>query len=171
MGGTTCIWWTISLWCIATYTRLRFNRCALRSKVHHIQVDFIYFINHATYFRLRRSKIRVILGDHDQFITSESQAIMRAVSAIIRHRNFDSNTYNHDIALLKLRKPVTFSKTIKPVCLPTDNDDPAGEWIYFSFKNKLILKTIWWFKRQNRNCCWLGKNIWRWCATRYCSTC
>lgn len=52
---------------------------------------------------------------------------MRAVSAIIRHRNFDSNTYNHDIALLKLRKPVTFTKTIKPVCLPTDNDDPAGE--------------------------------------------
>lgn len=92
-----------------------------------IHVDFIYFINHAKYFRLRRSKIRVILGDHDQFITSETQAIMRAVSAIIRHRNFDSNTYNHDIALLKLRKPVTFTKTIKPVCLPTDNDDPAGE--------------------------------------------
>jgi len=77
--------------------------------------------------RLRRSKIRVILGDHDQFITSETQAIMRAVSAIIRHRNFDSNTYNHDIALLKLRKPVTFTKTIKPVCLPTENDDPAGK--------------------------------------------
>ncbi len=58
---------------------------------------------------------------------------MRAVSAIIRHRNFDSNTYNHDIALLKLRKPVTFTKTIKPVCLPTDNDDPAGETFDFNF--------------------------------------
>lgn len=84
------------------------------------------------YFRLRRSKIRVILGDHDQFITTETQAIMRAVSAIIRHRNFDSNTYNHDIALLKLRKPVTFSKTIKPVCLPRDNDDPAGDNAQFN---------------------------------------
>lgn len=114
------------MWRIATNTRLRSNSRTLCAKVHHIHVDFIYFINHAKYFRLRRSKIRVILGDHDQFITSETQAIMRAVSAIIRHRNFDSNTYNHDIALLKLRKPVTFSKTIKPVCLPTDNDDPAG---------------------------------------------
>ena len=51
---------------------------------------------------------------------------MRAVSAIIRHRNFDSNSYNHDIALLRLRKPVTFTKTIRPVCLPKETKDPAG---------------------------------------------
>lgn len=68
--------------------------------------------------RLKRSKIRVILGDHDQFMTSEAPAKMRMVSAIIRHRNFDANSYNHDIALLKLRKPVEFSKNIRPVCLP-----------------------------------------------------
>lgn len=77
-------------------------------------------------FRLRRSKIRIILGDHDQFITTESQAKMRAVSAIIRHRNFDSNTYNHDIALLKLRKTVEFTKNIRPVCLPSSELDPSG---------------------------------------------
>lgn len=51
---------------------------------------------------------------------------MRAVKAIIRHRNFDSNSYNHDIALLRLRKPVVFNKTIRPVCLPKENFDPAG---------------------------------------------
>ncbi|XP_058812771.1 serine protease 1 [Topomyia yanbarensis] len=77
--------------------------------------------------RLKRQKIRVILGDHDQFITSETQAIQRAVTAIIRHRSFDQNSYNHDIALLKLRKPVEFSKTIKPVCLPKDRTDFAGK--------------------------------------------
>lgn len=76
--------------------------------------------------RLKRSKIRIILGDHDQTITTDSEAKMRAVSAIIRHRNFDSNTYNHDIALLRLRKPVTFTKNIMPVCLPQDNADPSG---------------------------------------------
>lgn len=52
---------------------------------------------------------------------------MRAVSAIIKHRNFDGNTYNHDIALLKLRKPVTFTKNIMPVCLPADESDPSGK--------------------------------------------
>jgi hypothetical protein len=32
-----------------------------------------------------------------QFVTTETTAIQRAVSAVIRHRNFDQNTYNHDI--------------------------------------------------------------------------
>uniref|UniRef100_T1IDF5 Peptidase S1 domain-containing protein n=1 Tax=Rhodnius prolixus TaxID=13249 RepID=T1IDF5_RHOPR len=68
--------------------------------------------------RLKRSKIRVILGDHDQYVTTDAPAVMRAVSSVIRHRNFDLESYNHDIALLKLRKPVQFSKNISPVCLP-----------------------------------------------------
>lgn len=77
--------------------------------------------------RLKRSKIRVVLGDHDQFVTTETEAIQRAVSAIIRHRNFDQNTYNHDIALLRLRKPVLFAKGIQPICLPRESIDPSGK--------------------------------------------
>lgn len=77
--------------------------------------------------KLKRSKIRVILGDHDQTITTESAAIMRAVTAIVRHRNFDADSYNNDIALLKLRKPVNFSRIIKPVCLPPPSIDPSGK--------------------------------------------
>lgn len=76
--------------------------------------------------KLRRSKIRIIFGDHDQEITSESRAIQRAVTAVIKHKNFDPDTYNNDIALLRLRKPIIFSKIIKPVCLPRYNYDPAG---------------------------------------------
>ncbi|XP_017478065.1 PREDICTED: trypsin-1 isoform X2 [Rhagoletis zephyria] len=76
--------------------------------------------------KLRKSKIRIIFGDHDQHITSESNAIQRAVIAIIKHRNFDPDSYNNDIALLKLRKPMMFSKIIKPVCLPRYNYNPAG---------------------------------------------
>ncbi|XP_044019325.1 transmembrane protease serine 9-like [Aphidius gifuensis] len=77
--------------------------------------------------RLQRSKIRIVLGDHDQYVNNEAVAVMRAVSAIIRHRNFDMNSYNHDVALLKLKKPVKFTKTIKPVCLPQSEIDPAGK--------------------------------------------
>lgn len=77
-------------------------------------------------FRLKRSKIRVILGDHDQTVINDSESVMRAVSSIVRHRHFDVNSYNHDIALLKLRKPVVFSKTVRPVCLP-----PEG--MYFKY--------------------------------------
>ncbi|KAM3966963.1 trypsin-1 [Aphomia sociella] len=77
--------------------------------------------------KLKKSKIRVILGDHDQSITSESPAIMRAVVQVVRHRGFDADTYNNDIALLRLRKPVNFSRIIKPVCLPSAGIDPAGK--------------------------------------------
>lgn len=77
--------------------------------------------------RLKRSKIRIILGDHDQTVISDADAKMRAVSAVIKHRYFDANTYNHDIALLKLRKPIQFTKNIMPVCLPQDDFDPAGK--------------------------------------------
>ncbi|KYN07911.1 Trypsin-1 [Cyphomyrmex costatus] len=52
---------------------------------------------------------------------------MRAVSVVIRHRNFDMNSYNHDVALLKLRKSVKFSKKIRPICLPQPGTDPAGK--------------------------------------------
>ncbi|KAG7211725.1 hypothetical protein KM043_010971 [Ampulex compressa] len=77
--------------------------------------------------RLKRSKIRVILGDYDQYVNTDGVAVMRAVSSVIRHRNFDVNSYNHDVALLKLRKSVKFSKTIRPICLPQTASDPAGK--------------------------------------------
>ncbi|KAF5295126.1 hypothetical protein FQA39_LY13277 [Lamprigera yunnana] len=77
--------------------------------------------------RLKRTKIRVILGDHDQTTMTDAPAKMRAVSAIIKNRNFDADSYNHDIALLRLRKPVVFSKNIKPICVPRVSDDPAGK--------------------------------------------
>lgn len=71
---------------------------------------------------MKKSKIRVILGDHDASTNNEVPAMMRAVSAVIRHKNFDTDTYNHDIALLKLRKPVVFTKQIRPICLPKVSD-------------------------------------------------
>lgn len=76
--------------------------------------------------RLKRSRIRIVLGDHDQYVNTDGHTIMRAVSAVIRHRNFDMNSYNHDVALLKLRKSVKFTKTIRPVCLPQKGKEPTG---------------------------------------------
>lgn len=107
------------------------------------------------FYRLKRSRIRVILGDHNQFIATESQAIMRAVSAIIRHRNFDAESYNHDIALLRMRKPVSFSKIIKPVCLPKIGECLLCVFLFahspltylamsFQVLNQLERTELWW---------------------------
>ncbi|XP_034034844.1 transmembrane protease serine 2 [Thalassophryne amazonica] len=54
------------------------------------------------------------------------------VDKIIIHENFDRNTLNNDIALLKLAKALTFTEKIKPVCLPNVGVDlSAGKqaWI------------------------------------------
>ncbi|KAJ0063954.1 hypothetical protein NL108_014468, partial [Boleophthalmus pectinirostris] len=41
------------------------------------------------------------------------------VAVIILSENYDSNTNDQDIALLKLATPVEFSDTVHPACLPT----------------------------------------------------
>ena len=98
--------------------------------------------------RLKRSKIKIILGDHDQYVTTDGVAVMRAVGAVIRHRNFDMDSYNHDIALLRLRKPVTFSKTIKPVCLPQPGKKLKIYRLSFFVRTKKYLVTI----ESKKNC-------------------
>ncbi|XP_028839290.1 transmembrane protease serine 13b [Denticeps clupeoides] len=40
------------------------------------------------------------------------------VKQIITHENYNPETHENDIALLKLNSPVQYSDTIKPVCLP-----------------------------------------------------
>ncbi|KAM4545908.1 transmembrane protease serine 2 [Odontesthes bonariensis] len=41
-----------------------------------------------------------------------------AVERIINHEKYDSDGSDNDIALLKLREPLTFSTRVRPVCLP-----------------------------------------------------
>lgn len=42
----------------------------------------------------------------------------KIIHKIIPHEKYNPTTSSNDIALLKLRTPLTFSSTIKPVCLP-----------------------------------------------------
>lgn len=63
----------------------------------------------------------MILGDHNQSSTSDGETVTRMVSSIVRHRNFDVNSYNHDVALLRLRKAVSFNKSVRPICLPSES--------------------------------------------------
>ncbi|XP_075045727.1 transmembrane protease serine 5 [Mixophyes fleayi] len=55
-----------------------------------------------------------------------------AVEKIIYHQKYDDRTHDYDIALMKLEKPLNYSDSIRPVCLPQyDQDLPAGSecWI------------------------------------------
>ncbi|XP_076154262.1 serine protease 27-like isoform X1 [Alosa pseudoharengus] len=48
-------------------------------------------------------------------------AVSRDVAVIILHPNWDRNTFNHNMALVRLSSPVSFTSYIRPVCL-ADND-------------------------------------------------
>ncbi|XP_072282341.1 transmembrane protease serine 5 isoform X4 [Pyxicephalus adspersus] len=55
------------------------------------------------------------------------KASVSAVEKIIYHQKYDDRSHDYDIALMKLEKPLNYSDSIRPVCLPQyDQDLPAG---------------------------------------------
>ena len=70
------------------------------------------------------AELRVVVGLHrlDQAAT---QGETRGVSQIITHPNYNSNTYNHDMALLKLSQPSTITP-VKPVFSNETSFNAAG---------------------------------------------
>ncbi|XP_066556738.1 prothrombin [Amia ocellicauda] len=64
--------------------------------------------------------ILVRLGKHSAVEYEENQEKIVALDKIIIHPNYNwKENLNRDIALLHMRKPVTFTNHISPVCLPT----------------------------------------------------
>ena len=49
----------------------------------------------------------------------EQGTVLSTVSRMFSHPQYDSRTDVADIALLKLSSPVTFTDTIRPICLPS----------------------------------------------------
>ncbi|TRY94900.1 hypothetical protein DNTS_023642 [Danionella cerebrum] len=65
------------------------------------------------------------LGLHKQ--RDKQIVTKRALKQIIPHPSYNPYTYDFDIALMELESPITYSETIRPVCLPTATDTyPTG---------------------------------------------
>lgn len=76
--------------------------------------DFIFF------------SIKVLLGEHN-VQQSYDGAFKAGVTKITVHPDYNSNTMDHDFALVRLAQPVQFSSSVRPVCLPQNNyDDYIG---------------------------------------------
>ena len=78
-------------------------------------------------------EIRVVLGEHDNSISGEETIprLVREVSKIISHPDYDAVTYNNDIALIKVAQPIDLS-VYTPACLPVDGESFVGQnaWVY-----------------------------------------
>uniref|UniRef100_A0A182LYV2 Vitamin K-dependent protein C n=1 Tax=Anopheles culicifacies TaxID=139723 RepID=A0A182LYV2_9DIPT len=58
---------------------------------------------------------RVYLGGHN---IAKDYTELRRVKRIMDHEDFDIFTFNNDLALLELDKPLRYGPTIQPACLP-----------------------------------------------------
>ena len=60
--------------------------------------------------------------------------IVSDVSMIIRHERYTGyGSYDHDITLIKLKKPVVYGQLIKPACLPAPmKQEKDGQMCYIT---------------------------------------
>ncbi|XP_076314877.1 uncharacterized protein LOC143227305 [Tachypleus tridentatus] len=81
----------------------------------------------------------VVLGEHDFGGDFESlKPVVKNVKKIIVHRNFNTQSFENDLALLELETPVRFQPHIVPICLPESGDDFTGKTAFVSGWGKLF---------------------------------
>ncbi|XP_051869414.1 coagulation factor VII-like [Pristis pectinata] len=71
---------------------------------------------HCTYDK-RREDLQAVAGEH---VLNEEEGTeqKRNVSEMIQHENYNPNTVDNDIAMLKLDVPITLNDYAVPICLP-----------------------------------------------------
>lgn len=65
------------------------------------------------------SNLGIIVGEHDIERGSDSPyTTLVRISQFLLHAGFNERTNEHDIALVKMVKPLTFNKGVQSACLP-----------------------------------------------------
>ncbi|XP_073994864.1 trypsin-like isoform X2 [Rhodnius prolixus] len=72
------------------------------------------------------ARLTVRLGDHNIKSNTETKHVEKKVKRVVRHRGFDSRTLYNDIAILTLDTPISYTKNIRSICLPTSSQNYAG---------------------------------------------
>ena len=74
------------------------------------------------------SNLIVRIGEYNVLDLSETHRhIDKRVKTLIVHSSFDKESYEFDIALLKLSSQVPFQPNIIPICLPSTNNLLVGK--------------------------------------------
>lgn len=83
------------------------------------------------YLSTSTSGLIVYLGRQSQEGSNPNE-VSQTVTQIINHPDYNSDTNDNDICLLKLSSPVTFTKYILPVCLAAPDStfhDGTDSWV------------------------------------------
>ncbi|CAH1255089.1 PRSS2 [Branchiostoma lanceolatum] len=72
----------------------------------------------AAHCQASASTLRVIVGENN-FGSNEGTEQSTGAQDVIPHPNYNPNTYDNDIMLIKLSYPVTINSWVSPACLPS----------------------------------------------------
>lgn len=77
---------------------------------------------------MKKKDLTLGLGIHD--VQKPEDGLIVPAGQLILHEDFDSDNLHdfNDIALIKLKHPVKYTKDIKPVCLPQKGELSRIMW-------------------------------------------
>ncbi|XP_053548910.1 chymotrypsin-like protease CTRL-1 [Bombina bombina] len=85
-----------------------------------------YWVVTAAHCNVSPSRHLVVLGEYDRNSNSEPIQV-KYIAKAITHPNWNRNTFNNDITLLKLSTLATLNSIVSPVCLAASSDVlPSG---------------------------------------------
>uniref|UniRef100_A0A8C5DB33 coagulation factor Xa n=1 Tax=Gouania willdenowi TaxID=441366 RepID=A0A8C5DB33_GOUWI len=76
-----------------------------------------YIILSAAHCMNHSRSLYVKLGEFDTLV-NDGNEVVHHVETVLTHNHYKPDTYHNDIALIKLREPIKFSRFILPACLP-----------------------------------------------------
>ncbi|XP_078488867.1 plasminogen-like isoform X3 [Ciona intestinalis] len=83
-------------------------------------IDKNWILTAAHCVKNKPESYRGILGNYFNKMVDEEETIV-GFSSVHIHENYNDNTLDNDIALLKVAEPLVFNDHVKPVCLPEYN--------------------------------------------------
>ena len=73
------------------------------------------------------SVITITAGLHDQDADEGETRQIRRVERIFKHPDYNPETMENDITILRLSEPVEFNKYVQPACLPGSDPQPDDD--------------------------------------------
>uniref|UniRef100_A0A182YQB9 Peptidase S1 domain-containing protein n=1 Tax=Anopheles stephensi TaxID=30069 RepID=A0A182YQB9_ANOST len=83
-------------------------------------------VNSNNGYTLSADNFMLQMGYHELGMTVPGCSQERGVKRVYVYPEFRTGTYRHDLAILELERPVHFNDRVLPVCLDTDEEDPAS---------------------------------------------